>query len=270
MGNQHVRYIMKIEKALKNKDKFLERDSWAGLFTMYDKQGTGYITHSDLGRFVHAVFKTFPTDPPATEEEISQTAKCFALILDANKDGKVSFYEFTTGIHDIYTKFRVEQRSVEQIQLEHEQEQKRQEQARQYEELMYPVLKSHTDMLRNDQSVESLAKFLCNSKWYGSFIVDGIKQEYELCITSTSLEECTFSGYHIIGKEKASISGEFNLRLDWMLTEMSFQDSIGSCEAKFSLKDAVPSLNGPSKRLSDLSNVGAISLKYNRRLVDEK
>lgn len=243
MGNSSIRYIRKVEKALKEKNTYLEQTTWKKLFQEYDKKRDGYLTKHSLRRFVQDVFKTFPTDPPATEEEIIHTAGCFLSVLDQNGDGKISLREFISGIHDVFIQFHIEQRNVDEIKTEYEmraeEERKRQEEQKKFDDEMYPLFKERTERMRTEKSVEAVSNFLCNSKWTGSLISE--KQlPYVLAITSVSLEEGTFHGYHVIGNIKESITGEFLLKFEWMYVMISYKDEVNVHEAKFSLREEVP------------------------------
>jgi Ca2+-binding EF-hand superfamily protein len=267
MGNAQVRgYIKKVDKALQENNSYLERETWKQIFMKYDKEGKGYITHKHVNNFIREVFKTFPTSPPASEEEIADTANCFQAILDNNNDGKVTLNEFTTNIHDVYRKFRIEQIKIEDIQTEYnkriQEEKRQQEERRLYEEKMYLILKEATENMRNEKTPEAVAQFLKHSKWNGTLMLKDLREKYEVVIEDTCVEECTFTGYHVIGSSKDNITGEFKVKMDWLLVELGFKDSCAQFEAKFSLRDDVPSLNGPCSNVNDLASTGAFSMKY--------
>jgi Ca2+-binding EF-hand superfamily protein len=275
MGNTQVRYLKRIDKALHQKDRKKERDSWARLFASYDKQKQGYITYSELCKFINDVFKTFPqdaTDRPPSVDEVAQTAKLFETVLDVNHDGKVSFQEFTNGIHDIYTKFHIDKQTVVQIQVEYDRKKRKEEEQKELEERMYQTLKAHTDEVRTEKSPEAVRKFLIGSEFKGTIVQDGMKQEYQLVIKFASQEEGgIFNGYHVRNGKEQKVFGEYKVKIDWMLAELKYQDDVHVYEAKFSLKEDVPVLNGPcTNKEGAVTSAGAFSIKYQGRVQDEE
>ncbi|XP_039271708.1 neurocalcin-delta-like [Styela clava] len=72
-----------------------EKLGWA--FNIYDLDGNGYISMSEMMKIIDAIYNTRPPKERLTSEDIRNRTKSTFEKLDSNHDGRISRKEFISG-----------------------------------------------------------------------------------------------------------------------------------------------------------------------------
>ncbi|KAL0487298.1 guanylyl cyclase inhibitory protein [Acrasis kona] len=259
MGNTQQRTLRKLQSTTHKPDK--HGVLWEKLFRSYDKDADGFLTYNDIFILVTDIAKATKLKCSSSPSTIYHAANNFTRHLDGDNDKLVSKGEFMRGINALFSNFVKEQK-----ELDHDKRKQSRVDHAKAEQILDSKLKTHTDRLRREKGIDSVGDFLENTKWLGFHMPhkEMQKQKYEVYITTISKN--TFVGYRILGTESENITGEFNLRLDWNMVEVSFQDNQTVHEAKFSVRDEVPNLSGPCNRIGDNGPLGVFSIKYRGKI----